>query len=139
MSKFHEASSYLTFPQFHFRLKDVVITRWFFIFLNSYIRPGKNKTLWLGYRQLRGSLLRDGPCKKTEERKRKVMKWKENGRGDVKRSFPSSKNSHFQNEAKRKTFLVKKGFICMRIKNYFILLKGDSIGCFRVNTSQIWA
>ena len=33
--------------------------------------------------------------------------------------FPSSKNSHFRNEAKFKTFLVKMKFICMRIKNYF--------------------
>ena len=33
--------------------------------------------------------------------------------------FPSSKNSHFRNEAKFKTFLVKIEFICMRIKNYF--------------------
>ena len=34
-------------------------------------------------------------------------------------SFPSSKNSHFRNEAKFKTFLVKIKFICMRIKNHF--------------------
>ena len=33
--------------------------------------------------------------------------------------FPSSKNSHFRNEAKFKTFLVKMKFICTRIKNYF--------------------
>ena len=33
--------------------------------------------------------------------------------------FPSSKKSHFRNEAKFKTFLVKMKFICMRIKNYF--------------------
>ena len=32
--------------------------------------------------------------------------------------FPSSKNSHFRNEAKLKTFLVKMKFICMRIKNH---------------------
>ena len=29
--------------------------------------------------------------------------------------FSSSKKSHFQNEVKRKTFLVKMSFICMRI------------------------
>ena len=76
-------------------------------------------TLWLGYRQLRGSLLRDGPCKTTEERKRIVVKWKEKWERRCQRPFPSSKNSHFQNEAKRKTSLVKKGIICMRIKDNF--------------------
>ena len=35
------------------------------------------------------------------------------------RTFPYSKNSHFQNEAKCKTFLVKTSFICMRIKKSF--------------------
>ena len=35
-------------------------------------------------------------------------------------AFPSSKNSHFQNEAKCKTFLVEMSFICMGIKNVFI-------------------
>ena len=35
------------------------------------------------------------------------------------RPFPSFKTSHFRNEAKFKTFLVKMKFICMRIKNYF--------------------
>ena len=33
--------------------------------------------------------------------------------------FPSSKNSHFRNETKCKTFLVKMKFTCMRIKNHF--------------------
>ena len=32
----------------------------------------------------------------------------------------SSKNSHFQNEAKCKTFFVKMSFVCMRIKNIFM-------------------
>ena len=36
----------------------------------------------------------------------------------VNRPFPSSENSHFQNEAKCKTFVVKMSFICMR-KNHF--------------------
>ena len=35
------------------------------------------------------------------------------------RPLPSSKNSHFQNEAKCTTFLVKMSFICMRMKNHF--------------------
>ena len=33
--------------------------------------------------------------------------------------LPSSKNPHFQNEAKCTNFLVKKSFICMRMKNHF--------------------
>ena len=32
------------------------------------------------------------------------------------RSFPSSKNSYFQNEAKCKTFLEKMSFICRKMK-----------------------
>ena len=35
------------------------------------------------------------------------------------RPLPSSKNPHFQNEAKCATFLVKMSFICMRMKNHF--------------------
>ena len=35
------------------------------------------------------------------------------------RALPSSKNSHFQNEARCTTFLVKMSFICMRMKNDF--------------------
>ena len=35
------------------------------------------------------------------------------------RPLPSSKNPHFQNEARCKTFLVKMSFICMRMKNDF--------------------
>ena len=34
--------------------------------------------------------------------------------------FPSSKNSHFQNEAKCKIFVVKMRFSCMRIQIVFI-------------------
>ena len=33
--------------------------------------------------------------------------------------FPSSKISHFQNEAKCKTFLVKMSFMCKRITPHF--------------------
>ena len=35
----------------------------------------------------------------------------------INRPFRSTKNSHFQNEATCKMFLVKIRFICMRIKN----------------------
>ena len=35
------------------------------------------------------------------------------------RPLPSSKNPHFQNEARCTTFLVKMSFICMRMKNDF--------------------
>lgn len=40
--------------------------------------------------------------------------------GDIKRSFPSSKNSHFLNETKSssKTFLVKMRFTCTRKKHH---------------------
>ena len=35
------------------------------------------------------------------------------------RPFPSSKKSHFQNEAKCETFVVKMSFICITIENHF--------------------
>ena len=34
-------------------------------------------------------------------------------------TLPSSKNPHFQNKIKFKTFLVKISLICMRMKNHF--------------------
>ena len=37
------------------------------------------------------------------------------------RPLPSSKDPHFQNEARCTTFLVKMSFICMRMKNHFHL------------------
>ena len=37
----------------------------------------------------------------------------------INRPLQSSKNPHFQNEAKCTTFLVKMSFICMRMKNHF--------------------
>ena len=37
----------------------------------------------------------------------------------INRPFPSSKKSRFQNEAKCETFVVKKSFICIIIKNHF--------------------
>ena len=39
--------------------------------------------------------------------------------GVVNRPFPSSKKSHFQNEAKCETFVVKMSFICIIIENHF--------------------
>ena len=38
---------------------------------------------------------------------------------DSNRPFPSSKKSHFQNEGKCKTFIVKMSFICIIIKKHF--------------------
>ena len=38
-----------------------------------------------------------------------------------KRPFPSSKNSHFQNEATCETSLVKMSFSCMRTKNFHVI------------------
>ena len=35
------------------------------------------------------------------------------------RPFPSSKKSHFQNDAKCETFVVKMSFICIIIENHF--------------------
>ena len=35
------------------------------------------------------------------------------------RPFPNSKKSHFQNEAKCETFVVKMSFICIIIKTHF--------------------
>ena len=35
------------------------------------------------------------------------------------RPFPSSKKSHFQNEDKCQTFVVKMSFICIIIKTHF--------------------
>ena len=35
------------------------------------------------------------------------------------RPLPSSKNPHFQSEAKYTTFLVKMNFVCMGMKNPF--------------------
>ena len=42
------------------------------------------------------------------------------------RPLPSSKNPHFQNEAKCTTFLVKMSFICIRMKNH-LLIKGRAL------------
>ena len=39
--------------------------------------------------------------------------------GSGNRPFPSSKKSHFQNEAKCETFVEKMSFICIIIKNHF--------------------
>ena len=37
------------------------------------------------------------------------------------RPFPRSKNSHLQNETKRKTFLVRMSFISLRIKKFIFI------------------
>ena len=42
-----------------------------------------------------------------------------NGSRRHNRPLSSSKNPHFQNEARCTTFLVKMSFICMRMKNHF--------------------
>ena len=70
-------------------------------------------------------------CNTQGKWKRKVMQsWAGGGmrgRGNVQvayRTFPYSKSSHFQNEAKCKNFLVKTSLICKRIKNHFPI-----IGC----------
>ena len=43
------------------------------------------------------------------------LRWSQN----INRPFPSSKKSHFQNEAKCEIFVVKMSFICIIIKNHF--------------------
>ena len=50
------------------------------------------------------------------ERSRGTQKWPINS---LYRPFPSSKKSHFQNEAKCETFVVKMSFICIIIENHF--------------------
>ena len=51
--------------------------------------------------------------------------------------FPSSKNSHFRNEAKFKTFLVKMKFICMSIKNIFISMALHLASLWKRGLSQL--
>ena len=48
------------------------------------------------------------------------------------RSFSSSKNSHFQNEPKYKTLLVKMSFIYKRIKNHFHIISFNSLNFIRL-------
>ena len=43
------------------------------------------------------------------------------------RPFPSSKNSHIQNETKCKTFVVKMSFICMRITETSFHINGFNL------------
>ena len=45
--------------------------------------------------------------------------WRKGFLSRANRPFPSSKTSHFQNEAKCETFVVKMSFICIIIKNHF--------------------
>ena len=53
------------------------------------------------------------------------------------RPFPSSKNSHIQNEAKCKTFQVKMSFICMR-KIIFISMALTSLWNTRLKATRKW-
>ena len=65
------------------------------------------------------------------------------------RPLPSSKNPHFQNEAKCTTFLVEMCFICTRMKNHFhnkgwalnfVLIqrpRGNSEVAYCITTQQI--
>ena len=57
------------------------------------------------------------------------------------RPFPSSKNSHLQNEAKCKTFVVKMSFICMRITSSNFHVNGFTISLAlkqRLGATQKW-
>ena len=54
------------------------------------------------------------------------------------RPFPSSKNSHIQNEAKCKTFQVKISFICMGIKIIFISMALTSLWNTRLKATRKW-
>ena len=49
----------------------------------------------------------------------------------------SSKNPHFQNEAKGTTFLVKMSFICMWMKNHFHI-KGYALNLICFDTEAWW-
>ena len=55
--------------------------------------------------------------------------------------FPSYKNTHFQNEAKCKTSLVKMSSMCMRIKIIFILINRFTLSLAlkqRFGVTQKW-
>jgi len=57
------------------------------------------------------------------------------------RVFPSYKNTHFQDEAKCKTSLVKMSSMCMRIKIIFILINGFTLSLAlkqRFGVTQKW-
>ena len=53
------------------------------------------------------------------------------------RPGPSSKNSHFENEAKCTTFLVKMSFICVRMKNHFHI-KGSVLNLVLIQASEMF-
>ena len=58
----------------------------------------------------------------------------------VSRPFQSYKNSHFQNEAKCKTYLVQMSFVCMKIYNPF-LINGLALSLAlkqRLGTTRKW-
>ena len=48
-----------------------------------------------------------------------TTEWSKKNKNCLNRPFPSSKKSHFQNEAKCETFVVKMSFICIIIENHF--------------------
>ena len=50
---------------------------------------------------------------------------------DVNRPLPSSKNPHFQNEAKCTTFLANMSFICTRMKSHFHI-RGWALNLFLI-------
>ena len=52
--------------------------------------------------------------------------------------FPSSKNSHFQNEAKCKIFVVKMRFSCMRIQIVFISMGLHLTSLWNRGLRQLW-
>ena len=53
-------------------------------------------------------------------------------------NFRVPKNPHFQSEANCKTFLVKKSFICMRIKIIFISMAGHVASKNKHGVTQKW-
>ena len=60
--------------------------------------------------------------------------------------IPSSQNVHFQNEAKRKTFLVKVIFLSVRITNHFHVIgfalstpTWNNVDHLGKNCSSVWA
>ena len=127
-----------------FLCRHCTITTWKFIFSPLY-KEREHKTFsWIGqshfefnHREIR-QILTNWPrwnysgevrnsansheCFKWRFRCCRLRGWGSfsNDDGDGNRPLPSSKNPHFQNEARCTTFLVKMSFICMRMKNHRI-------------------
>ena len=51
--------------------------------------------------------------------------------------LPTSKNSHFQNKDKCKTFLVKISFICMHVFHTFLMILLERF-CSNITTFHLW-